>query len=193
MAVARSVETLHQFLRRPEEEPALIYRDGVVTRKVAPKGVHSWLQSTLCRKFAEVVQPGRLAAVFTELRATFAGSSTVPDISVYLWKRVQVDARGRVVEDFAIPPDIAIEIISPGQTLKDQRELCQWYVDHGVGLALLVNPRNETVERFPPGAPSQRLSGDDLIGLAPILPDFALTVRELFEPLYLFGQATTDS
>ena len=187
MAIARSVETLHQFLQRPDEKPALIYRGGVVTRKVAPQGVHSWLQSTLCRKIAEVVQPGRLAAVFTELRATFAGSSTIPDISVYLWERVQVDARGRIVDDFTIPPDITIEIISPGQTLKDQRELCQWYVDHGVGLALLVNPRNETVERFRPGASSQRLSGDDLIGLAPILPDFALTVRELFEPLYLFG------
>jgi Uma2 family endonuclease len=187
MVVARPVETLKQFLRRPEEKPALVYRDGAVTQKVAPKGVHSWLQSTLCRIIAEVVQPGRLAAVFTELRATFAGSSTVPDLSVFLWERVQVDGRGRIVEDFTIAPDITIEIISPGQTLKDLRELCQWYVDHGVGLALLVNPRNETIERFQPGGTPRRLLGDDPIDLAPVLPAFPLTVRGLFEPLYLFG------
>jgi Uma2 family endonuclease len=35
------------------------------------------------------------------------------DFAVYRWRRIPVDADGRIVDDFLEPPDIAIEIASP--------------------------------------------------------------------------------
>ena len=62
--------TLEEFLRLPEEEPALEYMDGVVTQKVAPKGRHSWLQLSLAEYFNGHTRPRKLALAVPELRAT---------------------------------------------------------------------------------------------------------------------------
>lgn len=47
VAVTATPLTLEAFLRRPEEEPALKFVNGVVTQKVLPKGKHSVLQLEL--------------------------------------------------------------------------------------------------------------------------------------------------
>ncbi|MBA2447920.1 MAG: Uma2 family endonuclease [Chloroflexi bacterium] len=80
----------------------------------------------------------RVARAFPELRTTLGGASVVPDISVYRWDRVPSDERGNVPEDVQEPPDIAVEVISPGQTLKELVDRCRWYVEHGVRVVLLV-------------------------------------------------------
>jgi Uma2 family endonuclease len=83
MAIAQRRMTLEEFLRLPEEEPALEYEDGMVTQKVAPKGRHSALQSGWVKLIDGYAVPRRLARAFPELRAGFAGASPVPDVSVY--------------------------------------------------------------------------------------------------------------
>jgi hypothetical protein len=107
--------TLEAFLRLPEKKPALEFEDGMVTRKVSPQGRHSRLQVKVTERINAFAEPRRLAVAFTELRTTYAGYSRVPDVSVYRWDRIPVDATGKMLDDFHLPPDIAIEIISPGQ------------------------------------------------------------------------------
>lgn len=83
MAVVRRGISLEKFLELPEEEPALEFEDGEVSQKVSPKGRHSTLQSVLCETFNRLGRPRKLALAFPELRATYAGRSYVPDVSVY--------------------------------------------------------------------------------------------------------------
>src|SRR3712207_5566015 len=96
MAIAWQGLTLAEFLKLPEEKPALQYRHGMVTQKVAPKGKHSVLQDELDWYLNQRVRPRKLARVFPELRATFGGASHVPDISVYRWERVPQIGRAHV-------------------------------------------------------------------------------------------------
>src|SRR3954452_7597057 len=110
MAVPHERMPLEEFLALPEEKPALEFEDGVVTQKVAPKGRHSWLQTSIAARFNQAGGPGKIAAAFTELRTTYAGASPVPDVAVYRWDRIPLDANGEVVDDFLEPPDAAIEI-----------------------------------------------------------------------------------
>src|SRR3954470_7062976 len=107
MAIVRQRLTLEQFLRLPEEEPALEYWDGEVTQKVSPKGPHSALQSGFLMIIARLTGPGRPFRVFPEARITFSGVSTVPDLVVYRRQRVPRDLNGDVAEDFVTPPDVA--------------------------------------------------------------------------------------
>ena len=44
MAITERRLTLEQFLKLPEEEPALEYVDGAATPKMSPKGPHGALQ-----------------------------------------------------------------------------------------------------------------------------------------------------
>ncbi len=105
--------------------------------------------------------------------------------SCYLWERVPRGPKGRAALDAFVLPDIAIEILSPGQSVRSQLDRCRWFVDHGASIALLVNPRNDTVTAVRPAAEAQVLRDADRIDLSPILPDFELTVAELFSSLDL--------
>lgn len=157
MALTRRRLALEEFLKLPEEEPALEFEDGVAAQKVSPKGKHSWVQYAVAEQFNRFAGPSKLARAFTELRATFAGRSYVPDVAVYLWGRIPVDEAGKVGNDFFDPPDVAVEIVSPEQSVNAQVRRCLWYAANGVRLALLVDPADESVLLFRPGQPPQPL------------------------------------
>ena len=185
MALTQSRLTLEEFLALPEAKPALEYADGEVMQKVSPKGQHSWLQYRFPEWFNRVTVSRQLAAAFPELRTTFAGRSYVPDVAVYRWERIPRDAHGKVADEFTEPPDIAIEIVSPDQSVTALIRKCLWYVAHGVTLALLVDPDDESVLRFRPDSPLQVLQGADVIDFGEVIPDLRLTVDEVFAMLVL--------
>jgi Uma2 family endonuclease len=183
MAVAPKPLTLEYFLQLPEEEPALEFAEAMVTQKVSPKGRQSALQVELAERFNQAARPLKLARAFTELRTTFAGVSRVPDLVVYRWQRIPIDAEGRLANDFQDPPDIAVEIASPEQSVNQLVRRCLWYVAHGVTLALLVDPVDESVLLFRPGQTPIGLQGAERIDVSEVLPGFDLTVEELFASL----------
>jgi Uma2 family endonuclease len=185
VAIETEPITLEAFLQLPEEKPALEYSDGVITQKMSPKGEHSRLQTFLVERLNRAGESGRIALAFSELRSSFAGKSRVPDIAVYRWERIPITEGGRIASDFTSPPDIAIEIVSPGQSAGFLVRRCLWYVDNGVSLALLVDPFDESVFAFRPGSEALALRHADPIDLSQVLPSFQLTAGELFDSLTL--------
>lgn len=183
MAVTEQRLSLDEFLALPEKKPPLEYEDGEVTQKVAPKGRHSALQSGIVELVNRVVKPRRLALALTELRSTYARMSRVPDVSVYRWERIPKDARGRIADDFFEPPDIAIEIVSPGQRVNRLVRRCLSFVANGVGAALLIDPEDESVLLFRPNAPTVALSNDDYIDLTDVVPGLRIRVQDIFAEL----------
>lgn len=183
MAIARQRLTLEEFLCLPEEEPALEYWRGEVAQKVSPKGPHGALQYGFGEMISLSAGFGRPFRIFTETRVTFGGVSAVPDLMVYRRERVPRDPSGRVSEDFTIPPDLAVEIISPGQARRDLLERCRWYVANGVPLAIFADPRRRVGRSYRPGSESGELRGNDVLDLGDVVPGFALTVDDFFAPL----------
>jgi len=183
MAVAPTRLTIEEFLRLPEEKPALEFADGVVTQKVSPKGRHGILQGELVEQFNRHGVPGKLARANPELRTTFAGESLVPDVAVYRWERLPVDPDGRISDDFTQPPDITIEIVSPEPSVNALVRGCVWYVANGVQMALLVDPSDESVLAFQPESQATPWRSSDRIDLGSVLPNLGLTVDELFAAL----------
>lgn len=183
MATVPKLLTLEEFLRLPEEEPALEFADGEVTQKVSPQGHHSVLQGDFWDVINRFARPRNLARVFTELRTTFAGVSRVPDLSVYRWDRVPLDSKGRVANEFFEPPDLVVEIVSPEQSVTALIRKCLWYVEQGVKIALLVDSDDESVLKFRPNQAPLALRGADRIAVDEVLPGFELSVAELFASL----------
>jgi len=140
--------TLDEFLKLPEQKPALEYFNGEVTQKASPLPRHSRLQYKFANFINDYSEPRRLALPLPELRGTFAGASRVPDVGVFRWARIPRRPDGQIDDDQFIPPDIAIEILSPGQSRRDQVEKCRRFVANGVGIALQVEDRRQSVTRF---------------------------------------------
>jgi Uma2 family endonuclease len=183
MAIASQRLTLEAFLRLPEQEPPLEFWHGEVTQKMPPMGPHGALQFELGERIMRAVGPGRPFRVFTETRVIFTGVSTVPDLVIYRRERVPRDPRGQVAEYFTTPPDVAVEIVSPGQSRTRLLARCRWYVANGVRVAVFADPRRRVVRLFRPGSESADQRGADLLDLSDVLPAFSLTVDDFFAPL----------
>ncbi len=185
MVAPRHKLALEDFLQLPEEKPALEYFNGMVTQKVAPRPRHSRLQTKLAEWVNRFAEPRQIAVAFAELRTTFGGTSFVPDVTVYRWERLPVDSNGELLEDCREAPDIAVEIVSPGQSITELANRCRWYVEHGVRIAVLLEPRRQVARDFRPGRAPRILRGGDLIDFDDVIPGFALSVGELFALLRL--------
>jgi Uma2 family endonuclease len=101
--------TLESFLKQPETKPASEYIDGQVIQKPMPQGKHSTLQGELVTAINGVAKSKHLARAFPELRCTFGGRSTVPDVTAFVWSRIPRDENGEVANIFSIAPDWTIE------------------------------------------------------------------------------------
>jgi Uma2 family endonuclease len=176
--------TLEQFLRLPEAKPALEYTDGRVVQKVSPKTTHSVLQTMLGACLLEYARPRKFGTPYIELRCTFDGRSIVPDLSFFRRGRIPKDATGKRVDDVFLPPDVMIEIISPGQTVKALSARTTWCVGHGVRLAWVIQPARSRVYAFQPDRPRAVLKTGDRLTGHDVLPGFALPVKELFGWLF---------
>ena len=171
--------TLEEFLALPEEKPALEYADGEVTQKVSPNYWHGKLQFVV----ASVLDRPGLSSAASETRTTFAGRSFVPDVIAFTWDRVPAGEHGEIPTDLTVPPDVAVEIRSPDQTVRSQVERCRWYVANGVRVSLLVDPLRRVVQVFRPEDESGPLADHDRVDLGDVIPGCAFTVAELFAAL----------
>lgn len=183
MAVATTRVTLDEFLQLPEEKPALEYFDGMVSQKMSPKMRHATVQARLAGHINAAVGHARTALAVTEARATFAGESVVPDVSVYRWDRLPRTTNGMMADESPIPPDVAVEIISPSQSPNALFRRCRWYVSNGVQIALQIDPDDESVIVFYPDGTTQAWRGSDRIDLDSVASGFEMTVDDLFAPL----------
>jgi Uma2 family endonuclease len=172
--------SLEQFLRLPDAKPALEYIDGRVVQKVSPKATHSVLQKSLIYRLEDHARPRRLGSPYPELRCTFGGRSLVPDLAFFARGRLPRDAQGKLVDDVFLAPDLMVEIISQGQTVKALTARATWCVNHGVCLGWVIQPTRSRVHVFRPDEPTAILEVGETLSGHEVLPEFALPLAELF-------------
>jgi Uma2 family endonuclease len=181
MAITQRRLTFEEFLALPEEKPALEYLDGAVSRKMSPKGRHGRLQFALGSIIDRAAGDPPAYWVLTELRVNWAGeASFVPDLAVYRVERLPWDPSGEVADDFFIPPDVAIEVASPGQSERELLDRARWFLEHGVAAVAIVQPRIRGVRVVRADADSGWLRGGDTVDLTAELPGCSFGVAELF-------------
>jgi Uma2 family endonuclease len=175
--------SLADFLNLPETKPASEYVDGQIYQKPMPKGKHSRLQTRFSAQINQVAEPQRLACAFTELRCTFGGRSLVPDISVFSWQRIPLDANGEIENTFSIAPDGVIEILSPDQSSIRVIDNILFCLNHGTELGWCIAPEDYSIMVFRPGQQPRVYQGEDPIPVASQLNSWSLSVAEIFSGL----------
>jgi Uma2 family endonuclease len=187
MAITRQGIGLAEFLELPEEKPALEYEAGRITQKVSPKAKHGRLQFWIASLIETVAAPAKLGMVFTELRTTFAGASRIPDVAYYSRARISRQEDGTLANDALTPPDLAVEIHSPEQSIRSQLQRCRDYIRDGVQVALAVDPETRRVWIVHAGQNERELETNQDAGLSTMLPGLTLTPNRIFEGLELNG------
>ncbi len=173
--------SLAAFLAMPETKPASEYVDGEIIQKPMPKGKHSLIQVESATAINGVLKSPKVALALPELRCTFGGRSTVPDIAVFTWKRIPRDATGDIANTFDAAPDWTIEILSPEQSPTKVTKNILHCLKHGCAMGWLIDPEDRSVVVYPAG--QQAVFFDEAAQVI-LVPEFAsgvqLTVGELF-------------
>jgi len=173
--------TLDEFLKRSETKPASEFIDGQIIQKPIPQGKHSTIQSDWAADIHRVLKPQRIARAYPELRCTFGGRSTVPDLAVFTWERIPRDENGEVANIFAIAPDWTIEILSPDQSQTKVVRNILHSLAHGTEMGWLIDPEEELVFVYfaDRTLPVFEEPGDH-IAVPTFAESFNLTVAEMF-------------
>jgi len=185
MAITQPM-TLAEFLQLPEVKPYRELIHGVVSPKMSPSGPHAALQVRIVKQIDGTGPPGHELRVFTEMRIILGDETYVPDLVAYREDRVPITGDGEVSHYFYEPPDLAVEIASPGQTLSSLITRCRDLVSLGVPFVLLLVPHpqgNRTARVFRPDAEIGPLTGADVVDLSDLAAGLRFTVDEIFSAL----------
>jgi Uma2 family endonuclease len=172
--------TLDEFLKLAETKPASEYLGEQIYQKPMPQGEHSTLQGSLVTAINEIAKPQRLACAFPELRCTFAGSSIVPDITVFEWDRIPLRPNGRIANKFEIAPDWTIEILSPEQSANRVIRKISFCLNHGTKLGWLIDPEDESVSIFKRDRTPEVKADTDLLPAIDVLSSWQISAADLF-------------
>jgi len=101
-----------------------------------------------------------------------------PDLAVVLTRHFDPD--NWVEGHLRIPPDIAIEILSPNDRVRDLDEKLDDYRSAGVSLVWIVKPERRSVVVYRADGSQQPLMEHDTLTGEPVLPGFSVVVASLF-------------
>ena len=105
-----------------------------------------------------------------------------PDISFIRFGRLPGDRAPR--GHCPIPPDLAVEVISPGDLAYEVDQKVLEYLKAGVPLVWVVNPDTQTIRihrpRSSPAGSVSELTDTDTITGEEVLPGFSCPVKEFF-------------
>ncbi|MGB3693349.1 MAG: Uma2 family endonuclease [Spirulinaceae cyanobacterium] len=80
-----------------------------------------------------------------------------------------------------LAPDFVLELMSPSDNLKDTQKKMQEYLDAGVKLGWLINPKKRQVEIYRLGQDKEVLAQPTILSGEDILPGFILDLQTIWE------------
>jgi Uma2 family endonuclease len=121
--------------------------------------------------------------VVTEVRHLERSEERVylPDVNVVLTANIPRSGETRRRGPLELTPDLAIEVLSPGDSAGRTLQRADFYMRAGVPLAWFVDPDTETVTIYKPGTQPRVHSAPDVIDALPVLREFALDLADLFD------------
>ena len=181
IAPGRTV-TADELFRMPEDE----YRYALVRgelQRMTPAGFdHGAVIMNLAVPLGQHVKTGRLGVV--------CGAETgfvlerrpdtvlAPDIAFV--RRERIPAAGRPKAFWDGPPDLAVEVRSPGDTRQEVAGKVAAWLASGTLAVWAVDPSDASVTIHLPHRTPRRLAESDTLDGAPLLPGFRLPVVNIF-------------
>jgi Uma2 family endonuclease len=167
-------------------KPAIEWINGKAAQKLTSTDLHAILQLAFARCIDTWAKTNgyKRGKVGTEWRFmippnSFDTESSVPDVA-FLSIYFDLPKGDRTYPN--IPPDIAVEILSPGENasqVKSRRKLLLWW---GVSLVLIVDPEERTVEVHESDEIFTKLTEDDML-MSAAFPTLIIPLRDIFSEL----------
>lgn len=182
MATIEGWLTAEEYARLPDNGvPTELVRGRVVTMNV-PASRHGWLCVRIAKLLANYVDEHELGYVFGNDAGmiTQRDPDTVrgPDISFFSYSRIP---KGADLEGYAeVAPEVVFEVRSPNDRWPKVLGRVSEFLDAGVLIVYVVDPKKEVVIAFDADQPGRTLRDDDEMTFPEPLSALRIAVRQLF-------------
>jgi Uma2 family endonuclease len=176
--------TARQFLELGEDPPGVRLElvDGEIAVRPSPAPDHAYTVLALGSLLKHYVEDHDLGTVLLDVDTIF-GEHDVRRPDVFYCTK----SRMRFIGEKAIegPPDLAVEVISPGNERADRRDKFKLYAAGKVKHYWIVDPNQRTIESYKLRASKYegrvRGSGSDAVSLPPF-PKLQIPLAKLWRP-----------
>lgn len=153
--------------------------DGVLVEKTVGF-FESIFAVRLARRLGDFVDENNLGVVTGEggMMRLFPGLVRIPDVAFASWKEFPNGVTDEPVPN--VVPDLAVEVLSEGNTKQEMDGKLEDYFGAGVRLVWFVEPRKKTVEVFTSKDASTVLSQNATLTGGDVLPGFSLPLKLFF-------------
>lgn len=155
---------------------------GEMRERTMPNPQHGRIQAKIAIKLGLYLEQHEIGVVYKETNFEFAkGLTRVPDIAFISFENFPNEGEEKGSR-WHIPPDLAIEVISPSDIYEDVQEKIIEYFTFGVKQVWIVSPESKTLTIYHSLKKTTIFTKEDEVVCEDILPDFRLHLSEIFQP-----------
>ena len=175
-AILNEPLTLEQFLAGDYESYEFV--EGKLIPMAAAKIIHGKTSTKIITRLGIYVEEHELGELYTnETVFQLNNRARKPDVAFVSTDRIPDNPW----QEFDGPPDLAVEVVSPTDKLKDIHEKAFEYLDAGTRLVWVVEPFSKTVMVYRSRTNIRTLTVNDVLTGEDVVEGFSCPVAEVFQ------------
>jgi len=161
-------------------DPDKLYEivDGQPEEKEIPGARHSGICARLTIKLGMYLTAHQLGGLYVEGSFQIGGNERIPDLAFVSAARIPPE--GEPDTKWPIPPELAVEVISPNDLYEKVYAETREYLTAGVQQVWLVSPEHHTVTIYHSATDITAFAGDGALVSEDLFPGFRCPLREIF-------------
>ena len=176
MRVIPTTMTLEEFLEHDIE--GYEYANGELVPMAPPSREHGEISVNVIHYLYSHVYQNKLGRLYTAETTFQVGERTAkPDVAFVATAQLTGDK----TKGFSIPPDLAVEVVSPSDVQSRIAEKVLAYLNAGTRLVWVLEPVTKTVTIYRSERDIEMLTRDDTLTGEDVIPGFTCSVAHLFE------------
>ena len=168
--------TLEEFLEHDVE--GYEYVKGELVPMAPPSREHGEISVNVIRYLDAHVYQNKLGRLYTA-ETTFRVGEHIMKPDVAFVSSAQLT--GDKTNGFPIPPDLAVEVVSPSDVQSRVAEKALAYLNAGTRLVWVLEPVSQTVTIYRSGTDIEMLTRDDTLTGEDVVSGFSCPIAHLFE------------
>lgn len=154
---------------------------GELRERTMPNPQHGRIQAKIASRLDTYAEQTELGVVYTETNFEFAKNLTrVPDIAFISFENFPKEGEEKGSR-WHIPPDLAVEVISPSDIYEEVFEKIGEYFAFGVKQVWIVSPESKTLTVYQSLKKITIFTKEDELICEEVLPNFRLQLSEIFQ------------
>lgn len=183
IAAAPPTWTDEAFMALPQDGHQYELVNGEVIDMGKSGMEHGYVACLLVAVLTTYIRQQKLGAVCDSSTAFTLknGNKRSPDFSFISRDRLQ-GLRRPVQGFFQGAPDLAVEILSPGNTVEEIHSKIVEYFENGTRLVWIIHPEEKYILVYHGPEPDRLLRSHDRLEGEDLIPGFSMAIADLFEP-----------